>query len=269
MGLLRFLILEPVVNGVIILSTVAMVALGFTEDASWQSSFWVGIDILCVLFFVAEVLIKIASQSWRTYWAQRWNKFDFAITLLCLPVLILPFADAKLFIGFPVLRLARLFRLFRLLRFIPERDRLSAGVVRALKASIGVFFAITLVNFIFAMGAHMLFADKAPQHFGDPARSAYAMFRVFTVEGWYEIPDAIAASSSAAWSVIARIYFGAAVLVGGILGLSLGNAVFVDQMTSDNTDALEIHVHELTQEISSLRAELRELRTILKAKAPE
>jgi len=264
MGLLRILILEPVVNGVIVLGTIAMIMLGFAEAGSSHYTFWVGVDIACVLFFAAEAAIKIWQLGWAEYWAQRWNQFDFIITILCLPVLAVPFTDARFFTGFPVLRLARLFRLFRLLRFIPERDRLSAGVVRALKASVGVFLAVMLVNFIFAMGAHVLFADKAPQYFHDPARSVYSMFQVFTVEGWYEIPRAIAQNSSSNWATLARVYFGVAVLAGGILGLSLVNAVFVDQMMLDNTDELESHVDELSQEISSLREEIRGLRSDIK-----
>jgi voltage-gated sodium channel len=61
--------------------------------------------------------------------------------------------------------------------------------------------------------------------------------------------------------VFARIYFVGAVAVGGILGLSLANAVFVDQMTSDNTEPLQVKVDHLTDEIRALRAEIRALST--------
>ena len=80
--------------------------------------------------------------------------------------------------------------------------------------------------------AQILFASDAPELFGDPLRACYSMFRIFTIEGWHEIPDAIGRNASAEWTAFARVYFGVAVLVGGILGLSLGNAVFVDQMAA-------------------------------------
>jgi len=55
----------------------------------------------------------------------------------------------------------------------------------------------------------------------------------------------------------ARVFFVIAVLVGGILGLSLANAVFVDEMMMDNTDVLERKVDLLTEELRALRDDLR------------
>ena len=44
-----------------------------------------------------------------------------------------------------------------------------------------------------------------------------------------------------------------AVLIGGILGLSLANAVFVDEMMMDNTEVLERKIDALTEEVRRLR----------------
>ena len=46
------------------------------------------------------------------------------------------------------------------------------------------------------------------------------------------------------------VVFVLAVLVGGILGLSLANAVFVDEMTADNNDRLEQMVSDLREELA-------------------
>ena len=132
-----------------------------------------------------------------------------------------------------------------------------------MKASVGVFLGIAIINFIFAMGAQVLFGHDAPELFGDPARACYSMFRIFTIEGWNEIPDEIARHASEGWAAFARVYFGVAVLVGGILGLALGNAVFVDQMMADNNDEVERDLVEMTREVRLLRGELRELRVLL------
>ena len=259
-NVLRFLVGEAFVVTVILISAIALFMHGFAEPETAAAAFWFGVDYACVVFFVFELATKLALEGVRGFWRQRWNRFDLAIIVLSMPVLLIPFVNLRAFTGVPVLRLARLFRLFRLLRFIPERDRLAAGIARALKASVGVFLAVALINFIFAMGAHLLFRDIAPQYFGSPVDACYAIFQVFTVEGWYEIPQAIAAGAdNEAWEFFARAYFCSAVLIGGILGLSLGNAVFVDQMITDNTYALEDKVDRLTDEIRMLREEIRSL----------
>ncbi len=48
------------------------------------------------------------------------------------------------------------------------------------------------------------------------------------------------------------------VLLGGVFGMSLANAVFVDEMTMDNNDALEQKIDRLQMEIQDLKALLQE-----------
>ena len=58
---------------------------------------------------------------------------------------------------------------------------------------------------------------------------------------------------------ITRFYFGIIVLLGGVFGMSLANAVFVDEMTMDNNNQLE-------SKIDGLEAQIRELKELLKEK---
>ncbi|MBX3162478.1 MAG: ion transporter [Deltaproteobacteria bacterium] len=263
MRFLRAFVAEPVVVAGIIVSTIAVFAHGFTTPGSNAHQWWMTVDLAVVTYFAVEQAVKIRLVGWREYWRNNWNRFDLLVVLMSMPVLAAPTADTSVFLGVPVLRLTRLFRLFRLLRFIPDHQHLAAGIRRAIRASVGVFLAIAIVNFIFAMGGQALFAADSPEYFGDPLRACYSMFRIFTIEGWNDIPDAIAAGASEGWGVFARIYFGVAVLVGGILGLSLGNAVFVDQMMADNTDDVERRIAAMTVELGALRSEIRGLHTLI------
>ncbi len=43
------------------------------------------------------------------------------------------------------------------------------------------------------------------------------------------------------------------VLLGGIFGMSLANAVFVDEMTMDNNEVLEDKIDDLTTELKELK----------------
>ncbi|MEM9598866.1 MAG: ion transporter [Acidobacteriota bacterium] len=257
--LVDLLISERVVMAVILLNTAVMTAAGFFPDGHPERAWLDAVDYACVLFFVVEVILKVRRQGWRVYRASGWNRFDFLITVLCLPVLVEPWVhSAHALIWLPVFRAGRLFRLLRLLRFIPDAAGIALGVARALRASVGVFLALGLLNLIFALTATFLFGEVAPERFGDPARSAYSMFQIFTVEGWDEFPAEVEArvGEGTPWVLAIRAFFVVAVLVGGLMGFSLANAVFIDEMTLDNNRDLEAKVDALTAEIAELRRSL-------------
>ena len=111
------------------------------------------------------------------------------------------------------------------------------------------------------MGANLLFHEAAPEHFGDPLIAFYSLFKVFTIEGWYEIPEGVdPLKVSAGMMYLMRGYFVVSVFVGGLLGLSMANAVFVDEMTADNTDEVERMVAALHEELQAFREEMRQAR---------
>jgi voltage-gated sodium channel len=259
------LIDERLVIAIILLNAVALF-LGDFQAKTAPDSFWFAIDFACVAYFVCETGLKLWLNG-QTYFHHNWNRFDFIVVVMSTPVLLTPWIDMYWISSLTALRLLRLFRLFRLFRFIPGRDQMAAGIVRSLRASVGVMLGVLLVNIILALGAVVLFGGSPDDpYFGTPWRAVYAMFQVFTVEGWYEIPSHVARETdSAFWGAFARVYFSLAVFAGGILGLSLVNAVFVDQMTADNNNPLERRIEHLAQEVTALRNEIRGLRTDLGA----
>ena len=260
-GIRELLISETLVVLIILVNAAALTVMGFTQANGYPNPMLHDsaelVDKACVVYFVLEMALKIGGGGWKDYWAKGWNRFDFIVVWLSVPALL---PSTSIIAAFSIMRLGRLFRLFRLMRFIPNREHLMKGVRRALKASVGVFIGLCLVNFIFSIGATNLFAKHAPEYFGDPAISSYSIFRVFSIEGWYEIPDAIAnAQGATMWDgVMARLYFMTAMLVGGILGVGLANAIFVDEMTMDNTDDMEKKVDTLLEEVRDLKTLLEQ-----------
>ncbi|MDR0966584.1 MAG: ion transporter [Myxococcales bacterium] len=251
--LTRALISEKTVLVAICLNALALFVLAQSDPDTLAMNAALGVDYACVLFFLGEAIIKLGRSGWR-YFESNWNRFDFSVVLFSLPVLLSPWFDLHEFAVVLLLRLGRLFRLFQLFRFIPNVERMMVGVRRSLRASVGVVIALLILLFILALGANMLFGHFAPEHFGTPFISLYSVFRVFTIEGWYEMPEAIAANATdPLWGMIARLYFMVTVLGGGILGLSLANAIFVDEMTMDNNDDLTAKIVELQHEIAELK----------------
>lgn len=221
---------------------------------------WLGtIDTFCTLYFLLELVCKLYLLGPKTFWKNGWNRFDFWVVILAIPSLF-PFLWHSQAFAVPLLlRFGRLIKFFRLLRFTPNGEHIWTGVVRSAKASVSVFLAILLLNLLFAMGATFLFGDLAPEYFGNPLESWYALFKVFTIEGWYEVPDILYARSGAAsWALGLRVYYIFAVFLGGILGFALANAVFVDEMTADNTQWVEALVRQSHQEQMQLIQELKQ-----------
>lgn len=134
------------------------------------------------------------------------------------------------------MRTMRAFKTFRMLKFIPNIENLLNGIKLAFKASYIVAIGLMVILLVFSIVTTFLFGSLAPQYFGNPALSVYSIFRLFTIEGWYEMPEAIAINGGSTMAVFARIYFSFLLFMGGIIGMSLVNSIFVDAMAADNND---------------------------------
>ncbi len=248
---------ERLVMGVILFNLVILFVRGFPAFAAHDP--WLfALDYACLVYFFFEMVVKLRLLGLRGFWARAINRFDLALVVASTPTLISPFTDVDEIALVLVFRAARVLRFLRVLRFIPHADQLWHGVMRALRASVGFIIALAAYNLVLGLIAAHLFADVAPQHFGDPLVSVYTMFKVFTVEGWFDIPDQIALAAPH-MALMARGFFVFVVLTGGILGFSIANAVFVDEMVMDNNDELERSVAFLANEIEKLRAENEQL----------
>lgn len=227
----------------------------------FSKNWWlIGLDHFFIVFFSLEVIVKWREFGRKGYFSNPWNVFDFVLVVGSLPSLLvdfLPVPDTSLLM---VLRVFRLIRILRFVRFVPNIGKVINGLGRALKASVFVFIALFMLNFLLALLSCHLFGHLAPQFFGDPLISSYSIFQMFTLEGWNEIPATIANNMDNPFlSGMMRLYFVVAVLTGGIFGMSLANAVFVDEMTMDNN-------LELEQKIDILQDQVKELTELLKKK---
>ena len=154
----EMLIAERTVVLVILLNTVALVAMGYTDPALVPDDEALGeqslvvfsiarsLDYACVIYFIVELILKLRGWGWRRFWSSSWNRFDLVVVITSAPVLLSPFLDTHQLSVLLALRLGRLFRLFRVMRFIPNREHLYKGIKRALRASVGVFLALTVLN---------------------------------------------------------------------------------------------------------------------------
>jgi voltage-gated sodium channel len=94
---------------------------------------------------------------------------------------------------------------------------------------------------------------------------------MFTLEGWNEIPQAISQNTnfSSFQITLAKFYFAMVVLLGGVFGMSIANAIFVDEMTMDNNVDLEEKIDTLQNQINRLEGLLITMNTDSNKETPE
>jgi voltage-gated sodium channel len=212
------------------------------------------IDNIITGLFIIEVIVKFREFGVKNYFISNWNKFDFILIALSIPSLIsfilnIETASISFLLVF---RVMRVFKSFRFLKFIPGIGNMIKGIQRALKASIIVLIGFVIYIFIIGIFSFYLFKSSAPEYFSNPLTSLYSIFKVFTIEGWFEIPEQITKEYSSISAFFIYLYFIFILLTGGIFGLSLVNSIFVDAMVSDNNDELENKIDILNKKIDKL-----------------
>lgn len=234
----------------------------FLQCFDYEGSLLYLCDNMFTILFVFEMCIKIKEMQWRNYWRSGWNKIDFVITVVSLASLIQfltfdPYSEALGYIT--VLRALRTLKLIRILKFIPDLGKILSGLKRSIKMTYFIIIAFLIIIFIISIVTCVLFKNLSPEYFSNPIDSIYSTFRIFTVEGWYEIPDSIVDDgNSNILKMLVRLYFSVILFFGGIIGVSIINSLFVDTMAEDNNDEVLEHIKNLERQIEELKNELKE-----------
>lgn len=246
----KLLLNERAVLAIILLNT----AIIFAQECGAKHPLLDMLDMLCTLIFLIEAAVKIAHHGWRRYWSDRWNRLDFIIVVLSIPSLLellLPNSLSGLE-TLQVLRTLRILKSFRTFRLFPDFSSIVRHFFGALRKTVGILCSFTLLIVIAALLCTSLLREIAPQHFGSVGTSAYTIFRLCTIEGWYEIPESIAAATSPLWGSVARVVFSLMLVLGGIIGMSLINSIFVDEMVSDNDNDIKQQLSRLEDQLADL-----------------
>ena len=222
------------------------------------------IDSLFTIFFCVEIGFKISiykSRKIQSYFKDHWNKIDFVSILLSLPSLGALFVhDLEMFAGFTVLRSLRIFKLIRVIEYIPNGKRISEQLFKAFKGVGFIMFTFFVYTTIISLVSLSLFKRYAPEHFSNAFDSFYTIFKIFSGDGFSDVVNAVKVNASPLFTSFTKFYFVFIVFTGSILGLSLINSIFIDQMNqiAEKNDEQEL------SEIAKLRKEIAELKKLQK-----
>lgn len=230
----------------------------YAQVAGYCSTLVNTLDVLCLLIFTVEMVVKHAEYGVRGYWADGWNRLDGTLVILSIPSLIELFVPLhSMNLSFLlILRLLRILRFFRVLHFFPNFSKVVAGFRNAMRDSYAILLSFAVIIVIFGLINCSLFRDADPEHFQTPLRSIYAVFQICTVEGWYEIPNTVAAyyGTTSVAAEFVRVYFCLQLILGGIIGMSFINSIFVDAMVADNNDDVLKKLEEIQQTLDELKS---------------
>ena len=225
--------------------------------------FWVeSISWVVLVFFTLEMLCKIQMEGWQQYASSWGNRADLCIIASSiLWVLVHGMGEGSL----AFLRMFRFLSMVRILKLIPDTAQMVRGVLRAIKASRAIVILLGIQLVFFSLLGFTLFGRPLPDFFGTPLRSLNTIFSVFTVENWAAAPQA-ASLLGQPW-----LYYGVntfvimVLVIGGFISLSLANAIFVDEMASDNNDDVKAQLRLLKRDNQAMQAQLEEIISRLKS----
>nr|6VXO_A Chain A, NaChBac-Nav1.7VSDII chimera [Halalkalibacterium halodurans C-125]6VXO_C Chain C, NaChBac-Nav1.7VSDII chimera [Halalkalibacterium halodurans C-125]6VXO_D Chain D, NaChBac-Nav1.7VSDII chimera [Halalkalibacterium halodurans C-125]6VXO_E Chain E, NaChBac-Nav1.7VSDII chimera [Halalkalibacterium halodurans C-125]6W6O_A Chain A, NaChBac-Nav1.7VSDII chimera [Halalkalibacterium halodurans C-125]6W6O_D Chain D, NaChBac-Nav1.7VSDII chimera [Halalkalibacterium halodurans C-125]6W6O_F Chain F, len=216
------------------------------------------IDLVLLWIFTIEIAMRfLASNPKSAFFRSSWNWFDFLIVTLSLVELFL--ADVE---GLSVLRILRVLRVLRAISVVPSLRRLVDALVMTIPALGNILILMSIFFYIFAVIGTMLFQHVSPEYFGNLQLSLLTLFQVVTLESWASgVMRPIFAEVPWSW-----LYFVSFVLIGTFIIFNLFIGVIVNNVEkaelTDNEEDGE--ADGLKQEISALRKDVAELKSLLK-----
>merc|ERR1719285_573007 len=169
-------------------------------------------DLVFVVIFACEAVLKITAFNFQVYIRDRWNLFDFTIVMLGF-VTFIPVSETGA-INLNVIRLFRFCRIFRLLRLLKHAKRiriLFLTLVYASSSLLNVGILLFVIFFIYAVIGISVFGEKAcgfqaasesiedeaaqcadngdKANFSSFGLALSLLYRVATEDGWSDLYD--------------------------------------------------------------------------------
>ncbi|MEM8731339.1 MAG: ion transporter [Pseudomonadota bacterium] len=254
-------------NGILVIIIVNAVTLGMSTSDQVMSS--VGglltvLDRVILAIFVIEMLLKLYAYGW-SFFRNAWNIFDLVVVGLGL----LPNRSEL-----SALRGLRVIRALRVLSAVPQMRAVVQALLDALPGMGAVIVMLSVVYYVFAVMATLMYGPSFPEWFGTLGRSLYSLFQIMTLESWsMGIVRPVMEAYPMAWAFfvpfIVLTAFSVLNLFIGILVNTMQAAVEADAeaeferlraLVRTETDVVDEHVLGLRDEIRALREDIGRLK---------
>lgn len=257
---------ESVRNAILAVIIFNAITLGVSTSDSAQARFGAAlhaIDSVVLTIFVLELALKFFAYG-LGFFRSAWNIFDLCVVAVGL----LPATESL-----SALRALRVIRALRILSIVPQMRAVVQALFDALPGMGAVVIMLSIVYYVFAVMATILYGDTFGEHFGTLGRSFYTLFQIMTLEGWSDgVVRPVMKVHPYAWAFfvpfIVMTAFSVLNLFIGLLVNTMQSAVEAEEqkefellrdLVRRETDQVDSHVLELKEEIAALRADLARL----------
>jgi voltage-gated sodium channel len=223
------------------------------------------VDRIVLGIFVCELLLKLFAYRMK-FFLNPWNIFDLCVVGFGL----LPDRGQL-----SALRGLRVIRALRLLSVVPQMRAVVQALLDALPGMGAVIIMLSIVYYVFAVMATLMYGPAFPEWFGTLGRSLYSLFQIMTLESWsMGIVRPVMEVHPTAWvffvPFIVLTAFSVLNLFIGLLVNTMQSAVEVeteaeieklhDFVKSESVVSAE-RLQEMLEEMRALRAEVASLKT--------
>lgn len=247
--------------GIIIFNAITL-GLGTSKSISSQYGMILEtVDMIVLYIFVIEILLKFYAYG-LGFFRNGWNIFD----LIIVGIGFMPQSESM-----SALRGLRVLRAMRIFSLIPQMRAVVQALLDAVPGMGAVMLMLSIVYYIFAVMATIMYGDTFNEWFGTLGRSMYSLFQIMTLESWsMGIVRPVMEVHPSAWA-----FFVPFIIITSFSVLNLFIGLLVNTMQSaveeeaneeianlnvtvqQETKMLNKRINELHDEISSLQSDIR------------
>ncbi|XP_061188059.1 probable voltage-dependent N-type calcium channel subunit alpha-1B [Saccostrea echinata] len=209
------------------------------NQPQWLDSLQYYMEILFVVLFTIEVVLRVCAHGYRQYFYSSFNRFDVLVWVISVIGLILLIHSGNQGLRCSVFRSLRLLRVFKKTRYNDKIEKLIQVMAGSISYMLSLLFLLFLFLFVTSLigmqlfGGRFNFEEGRPaSHFDSFPKAILTVFQIITAEDWnsvmYNGVRAYGGIDGVGVSVV--FFFIIAVLFGNYTLLNVFFAIAVDSL---------------------------------------
>uniref|UniRef100_A0A7E4W8C3 Voltage-dependent L-type calcium channel subunit alpha n=1 Tax=Panagrellus redivivus TaxID=6233 RepID=A0A7E4W8C3_PANRE len=247
----------------VLLNTLVLTSEHYGQDP-WLDHFQTAANLVFVILFSMEMLLKMYSLGLTTYTTSQFNRFDCFVVISSIIEFILVYFELMKPLGVSVLRSARLLRIFKVTKYWHSLRNLVSSLLNSLRSIMSLLLLLFLFIVIFALLGMQVFGGKfnfnpalpKPRaNFDTFIQALLTVFQILTGEDWNTVMYNGIESFGGVGTigVLVSIYFIVLFICGNYILLNVFLAIAVDNLA--DADSINNAIKEDQNEQEAEEAE--------------